>query len=311
MGSKIRVGVGHVLVFAGSVGACAMPIEESGTPAENDRVEQSIMNGSAAPTTGPLAMPAAVQITNQDGLSCSGFLFGPNQLLTAGHCFEVSGTYLVKVWQKTATSGNTGQCINSFEPSTNSICTASGRFSGSGATWASVFVHPNFDPDDFSAAQADDLAVVWVGSGWGAPANTSANWLRILAMKPLVGWNFLTYGWGPESDTGFPTDALRYAVSQFAAVSSNGLLKSYAGVGGWACAGDSGAPLVLLKQDELDYNLAYGIHTASENGVGLCAENGDIIWDAGLWNRIAWIDSVIPYSCVLGNSGSFPYARCW
>jgi secreted trypsin-like serine protease len=166
-------------------------------------------------------------------------------------------------------------------------------------------VHPSYS----SSSSVNDIAVVSNGSGWGAPADTSASWLRLVREAPTGGTGFGLYGWGMESDSG-PMDHLKYFLNHFEAGPSNSILLSPV-VSGRACAGDSGAPLIRYANSGMPYPAVWAVHTATDDRTGYCAEAGDTEIATWVGSKVSWISGLVTGGCTNYSTGGVEYARCW
>lgn len=263
---------------------------------------QPIMNGiEMDPLWGDLYVRGMVMVEREDGGFCSGSLINSHALITSAHCFKRDGKYggTFRIYVSAMDTDGSIKCVQNSVDYLNEACTP---------MVANVHVHPNFDG---SGDREDDIALVWVGYGWGAPADQQSFWLRLQKSAPKVGDRFMRYGWGLSTDTsggGMPRFGTNVStVDRLYARSFSSYFADPRHPR--SCGGDSGGPLLRVREGLEP--LIMGMHDSTPDKDGECPESDGISWSVRVDQKISWIDSIVPFSCKTYKTVSYEYVTCW
>jgi hypothetical protein len=234
--------------------------------------------------------------------TCTGFLIGPNTLITAAHCVPyVNGAFFAKV-----TYGAGRSCINPY-CSTPEFPNVWGiRYPG----WTGG--------DDWSR----DFAVVFGFGNWLSPANDDTAWIRLLDQATANGEQFFIEGYGWTANEGGSSGTSRRSTF-FEIIEENlgGQFRSTVTAGkGRACKGDSGGPAVnqgLIGKAPGFTPVAIGV------AVGFsyfpfepkCPDLGYTMFHSRVSNKLNWLDDRRAEfglsACLRTTSNGNHYRRCF
>lgn len=250
--------------------------------------------------TGPSAQTyytrGLVRLDFEQGGGCSGFLIGPNMIMTSAHCVyentdsgSYDGTFNGVRW------GTLGVRVV-FKPSASeTICLHQTCRDGNGSvSYAPLLAwwHAGFT----GSGASNDIAIITRGTGAGfvtragdpgdpAPRALNTNdYMRIFAANDTSDDSLFMAGYGAHSDT-TSGSAPRMGMLLADSWSSTVIQADFENTAYWGdavCAGDSGGPL-YYPRPLVDRDFVAGIASRTGPRVGDCPEPGDDLY----WTRIA------------------------
>lgn len=323
-------------LFALSLVGCAADLDTA-DPGTDDVAGDE---GTAADAiTGPDMMVAfsrgLVRIDFSDGFMCSGFLVGPNLVMTAAHCVskhshegtpEGEGTFQGVRW------GHVDARIV-FKPSASeTMCLHASCFTAGGFTQHTTFLgwwHAGWE----EGSADDDIALLTRGTGAGfvtramhpddpAPrALNTSDYMRIFASSADETELMAIAGYGANSDNTIGTDPRFGSVTtdSWSTQRIRAQVNYGAAFGEATCSGDSGGALFIPRTIE-NRDYVAGIISGTTERDGFCPETGDQMFfsrigpDIGLVNVVqGWAGK--PDCSEFFDTGSLPgtgkYFRCW
>lgn len=227
--------------------------------------------------------------------TCTGFIIGPREIVTAAHCIYQDGYRPVRVTVRDPHSNG----------SVNTPCIL--NCSSSVSSNAMGYRHPNYTG---TGDAGDDVGLFVFSSDLPAPANSSSDRIRMMINKTWKNAPLKIYGWGRNTQSGGSGVAREGSVTASWSGSKHFTANATAAR---ACKGDSGGPAVRVTVS--DHPLTVGITSemAGSYGSGCPYSDGFNRW-THLGPKIPWIEGKIGRTCnkyVSAGNSAITYARCW
>jgi hypothetical protein len=228
-------------------------------------------------------------------IRCSGFMIGPQEIVTAAHCIYQDGWRPVRVTMRVPqrTGGGTDVCVAN--------CTNSKTSNAFGSR------HPGYTGLGDSA---DDIGVFVFKQPFSGPAQYSNSWMRMMVNSTWQNAPLKIFGWGANTQSG--GGGISREGTTKVSWSGNGHFTSNADMAR-GCKGDSGGMATRWTTSESPF--AVGVLSEMVGSFGdLCPyEDGFNRW-THVGPKIPWIETRIGRNCsrfISSSNSSISYARCF
>ncbi len=226
--------------------------------------------------------------------SCTGFIIGPREIVTAAHCIPADKKRPVRVTVR--------QPLGSLGTIDACVANCSGVVEN-----AQGYRHPNYTG---AGDSGDDVGVFVFDSDFGTFASHAVDRVRMMVNTTWNGAPIDVYGWGRNTQSGGGGVAREGDMTVSWAGSKHFTANA---TGTRACRGDSGGPAV--RTSVTDHPLVVGVHSerAGNIGPGCPYSDGFNRW-MQVGPKIPWIEARIGRSCnryTSQTNSSITYARCW